>query len=234
MIARYAAYHRDYGYMPGHKAIGDVRWKATIFRNCVALAVVFGIYATAAGIYRSFVHDKYTNYYTSDYMAAVGLDVSRWNHLKLGAAIGGGTVGNISSSAHFFLFGGNVSTTGQFTPSSVVRLGFKGKEASYILEIPYTKVRFIPTPGTKAAVKFIVSNLYLDYDERFAIGGDYWTFQPRHLSETPPSIYNTTYWRGLNYLGFPTFLAEHLIRVEFRLTPAQYDAYLGSLQRTSK
>lgn len=213
----------------GRYPSGEINWWKTFWRKVVILLVLFGIYLFAALMVRVSTNAEHVRYYTEDYLASFGLDVGEWNQMKLGAAIGGGTSGSLQTSSNFSLFGGSSSTSGRFDPTSTVRLGFTALNGSYILEIPYKKVKFEPQPGVEPAVRVITDGAYLDYRSQHAVGGDFWILKPRHREEEAP-IQKTKMWRQAVYVGLPTFLDAHLVRVEFLLTPEQYDAYLGTLQ----
>jgi len=174
------------------------------------------------------------DYFTKDYLKhEFQLDTAKTYKLQLGAAIGGGTVGSFSTHTSFFLFGGSSTTSGQFTPSSTVRLGFRSASASYILEIPYSKVKFEPIAGAKSHVKFVVDSDEIDYRSRQDVGHHFFKFQRGHLEKQAP-INKTRAWPRVAAEGLPTFLSNHLIRVVLTLTPQQYQAYLGTLQPPGK
>ncbi|HEU5004543.1 MAG TPA: hypothetical protein VFT49_00465 [Candidatus Saccharimonadales bacterium] len=198
------------------------------FVGCIIGAIVYllagaGVQASGPG--------RTTYYSTKDYLRAAGLNPGRWENLKLGQSINGST-GNFTSSTWFFLIAGGNHTSGQIQPGSAVRLSLQAKFGSYILEIPYNQVRFQPKAGAKDAVRFVVHNTKeLDKRKWACTGKDFWTYTTCHLSKTPPNIYKTKEWAWVSEEGLPKFINDSLVRVDIRLTPAQYTAYLGSLQQ---
>src|SRR4051812_31394477 len=124
----------------------DIDWAETTISWVFWAVVLFAIYCAAAGIVYA-TKPSHTAWYSSyDYLKTGGIDARQHYHLRLGSPTGGGAVGSSSTttSTDFFLFVGSTTTTtdGQITPSSTVRMGFRHGKTSYILEVPYAKVRF--------------------------------------------------------------------------------------------
>ncbi|MDB5161166.1 MAG: hypothetical protein JWO96_546 [Candidatus Saccharibacteria bacterium] len=198
--------------------------------------VLFVLYCAAAGITYATRPSHNVWYSSHDYIRAAGITPDRHYHLRLGAPAGGGAVGSsqTTTSTDFFLFIGNTTTTttGEITPSSSVRLGFRKGKTSYILEVPYSKVRFHQETGVKSWVRFAVW-VYNDLDKmvQHNVGANFWTFSRGHISTKPVRIQDTPEWYyRVQDLGLSGYLNKYLAWVDLHLTPAQYNAYLGSLQ----
>lgn len=218
----------------------NIDWLGTFVVYFLIAAVSFGLYALAAGFTVLARPSQRVWFSSSDYLHAMGLDVNRRYRLRLGTP-SNGSYGKINSTLEvdFFLFSGNAksTTSGEINPSSAVKLSFTSPDGtSYIPEIPYGKVRFrqdVNSPN-ESWLKFVVEDHYLDYELRRNVGADYWTFDTGEVEADRTDITHTPVWHRVTTEGVPNFLNKSLAWVEFHLTPQQYDAYLGSLQRTSK
>jgi len=229
-------YDSGRGYKPRHKEWGAINWPGTIWRYFWISALMFGLYCAAAGIVYATHPTRTTHYSSYDYLKAAGLDAKVHYHLRLGAAVAGGSTGTTktTTSSDFFLIAGGTTTTstGEVVPSSTVRMNFRHGDTNYILEIPYSKVRFHQQTSVKSWVKFTVW-VYDNLDKRVqhTVGQDFWTFKRGHVDPRPVHIQETEEWQyNFEDMGLSGYLNKYLAWVDMYLTPAQYNAYLGSLQ----
>jgi hypothetical protein len=209
-----------------------------VFNAFIIIVLTGAFLYLVAGCLTQMSRDRavHVNFNAQDYLKGkFQLDSRKTYHLRLGSAIGGGTVGSFTTRTYFSLFGGSSTTDAEFTPSSTIRMGFTTGEDSYILEIPYSKAKFRQVAGVNPSVKFVTDNVFIDYKSRQNIGHHFFNFERGRLQRVDEAhIWKTKAWNAIGRMGLPTFLNKHLIRVVLTLTPDQYNAYLGTLQTTGK
>lgn len=202
----------------------------------IGAIVVFVLYCVVALIVYATRPSHDVWYSSYDYLKVAGLDTTKDYQLRLGSPTGGGAVGSTETTTRtdFFLIAGETTTTtsGRVVPSSTVRMSFRNGVTNYILEIPYTKVRFHQEMGVKSHVKFTVW-IYDQVDKRTQhnVGANFWRFERGHPSREPVSILDTQEWQyTFQDAGLSAYLNKYLAWVDLYVTPAQYSSYLGSLQ----
>lgn len=169
--------------------------------------------------------------YASDYMRKLGFNPSVSHPLELGSAIEGSS-GRVNGVAHFNLLfgsgGGSANVRGQSLPASSVRLGLTIGHDSYILELPYSKVKFVQT-NAPATATFTVRSQKLD-QRKVAIDWHCQTFLApacHKFAEVQTTAVDTAKWPAIRDAGLAALLSDNIISVRLTLSPSQYQRYLN-------
>lgn len=191
------------------------------------LIAILILWVATAGIWRinaitKFPGGETVSYTASDVLKAQGIDPAKSQPLTLGKAIEG-SQGEVHGSGDLFGF----YIEGSSHPASALRLGVKSDGYEQIVDIPYSKVKFVKKPNVTSSASIIMDKeVVTTATSEVKCSGNFWEYESGCWYTGPAKIQESDVWSDLQIKGPGPVLQEHLYSITLTVTPEQYQAYL--------